>query len=96
VSTHRTFENTSSARRRTKRKRTVKLCWNYAPGKVSIHVGRGREVIETIRQGLKEDEFAVSISKPWKWFEAPRRNVDRAEGQEVLLTPIKAMIEENR
>ena len=58
-------------------------------------------MIETIRQGLKEDGFDVSISKLCKWFEIPRRTVyyhpTKAEPkvQEHLLTPIKAMIEEN-
>jgi len=58
-------------------------------------------VIETIRQGLKEDGFDVSISKLCKWFEVPRRTVyyrpTKAEPkvQDRLLTPIKAMIEEN-
>ena len=58
-------------------------------------------MIETIRQGLKEDGFDVSINKLCKWFEVPRRTVyyspTKAEPkvQEHLLTPIKAMIEEN-
>jgi len=58
-------------------------------------------MIETIRQGLKEDGFDVSISKLCKWFEVPRRTVyyrpTKAEPkvQEHLLSPIKAMIEEN-
>ena len=58
-------------------------------------------MIETIRQGLKQDGFDVSISKLCKWFEIPRRTVyyhpTKAEPkvQEHLLSPIKAMIEEN-
>jgi len=32
-------------------------------------------VIESIRQGLEEDEFKVSISKLRQWFEMPRRTV---------------------
>jgi hypothetical protein len=32
-------------------------------------------VIETIRQGLKDDGFAVSISKLCRWFKVPRRTV---------------------
>jgi putative transposase len=66
-----------------------------------VPVGRGRELIETTRQGLKEDGFDVSISKLCKWFEVPRRTVycrpTKAEPklQERLLTPIKAMIEES-
>ena len=31
--------------------------------------------METIRQGLKDDGFAVSISKLCRWFEVPRRTV---------------------
>ena len=32
-------------------------------------------MIEMIRQGLKQDEFEVSISKLCRWFEIPRRAV---------------------
>jgi putative transposase len=32
-------------------------------------------MIETIRQGLKQDGFDVSISKLCRWFEMPRRMV---------------------
>tara|TARA_R100001039_G_C1803678_1_gene79224 strand:+ start:219 stop:350 length:132 start_codon:yes stop_codon:yes gene_type:complete len=32
-------------------------------------------VIETIRQGLKEDEFDVSIAKLCRWFGIARRTV---------------------
>lgn len=32
-------------------------------------------MIETIRQGLEEDRFKVSISKLCQWFEMPRRTV---------------------
>jgi putative transposase len=58
-------------------------------------------MIETVRQGLKEDRFDVSISNLRKWFEIPRRNVyyrptkPEPAVQEHLLTAIKAMIEEN-
>jgi Transposase len=37
--------------------------------------GRGREVIETIRQGLKDDGLTVSISQLCRWFDVPRRTV---------------------
>jgi len=32
-------------------------------------------MIETIRQGLKEDGFTVSITKLCQWFDIPRRTV---------------------
>ena len=58
-------------------------------------------MIETIRQGLKDDGFAVSISKLCRWFEVPRRTVyyrpSRKQPvlQDRFLQPIKQMIEEN-
>jgi len=58
-------------------------------------------VIETIRQGLKDDGFAVSISQLCRWFEVPRRTVyyrpSRKQPvlQDRFLQPIKQMIEEN-
>jgi putative transposase len=30
-------------------------------------------MIETIRQGLKEDGYSVSISQLCRWFDMPRR-----------------------
>jgi transposase-like protein len=32
-----------------------KRCWSCVPEKIAVPAGRGREVIETIRQGLKEE-----------------------------------------
>jgi putative transposase len=58
-------------------------------------------VIETIRQGLKEDGFDVSISKICQWFAVPRRTVyykpvkSAPQVQECFAKPIKAMIEEH-
>jgi putative transposase len=58
-------------------------------------------VIETIRQGLKEDGFTVSISKLCRWFGVPRRTVyyrptrKPPRIQERFSVPIKQMIEEN-
>jgi putative transposase len=58
-------------------------------------------VIETIRQGLKEDGFTVSISKLCRWFGVPRRTVyyrptrKSPRIQERFSVPIKQMIEEN-
>jgi len=58
-------------------------------------------VIETIRQGLKEDGFTVSISKICQWFGVPRRTVyykpvkSAPKVQACFAAPIKAMIDEN-
>jgi putative transposase len=58
-------------------------------------------VIETIRQGLKEDGFDVSVSKICQWFAVPRRTVyykpvkSAPKVQARFAEPIKAMIEEN-
>jgi putative transposase len=58
-------------------------------------------VIETIRQGLKEDGYDVSISKLCCWFGVPRRTVyyrpvkSTPKVQEKYVAPIKSMIEEN-
>ena len=57
-------------------------------------------MIETIRQGLKDDGFEVSISKLCRWFEVPRRTIYykavKAEPKvkPELAAPIKAMIED--
>ncbi|OWW18037.1 IS3 family transposase [Noviherbaspirillum denitrificans] len=58
-------------------------------------------MIETIRQGLKQDGFDVSISKICQWFAVPRRTVyykpvkGSPKVQTCFAQPIKAMIEEN-
>uniref|UniRef100_A0A8A4DV42 IS3 family transposase n=14 Tax=Burkholderiaceae TaxID=119060 RepID=A0A8A4DV42_BURPE len=63
--------------------------------------GRGREVIETIRQGLKDEGIAVSISKLCRWFEVPRRTMyyrpvkSEPKVQARFAEPIKALIEES-
>ncbi|HZW12203.1 MAG TPA: IS3 family transposase [Noviherbaspirillum sp.] len=68
---------------------------------MAVPAGRGREVIETIRQGLKQDGFDVSISKICHWFAVPRRTVyyrpvkSAPKVQPRFAQPIKAMIEEN-
>lgn len=57
-------------------------------------------MIETIRQGLEEDGFKVSISKLCQWFEMPRRTVyyksvkASPKVQARFAEPIKAMINE--
>jgi tRNA A37 N6-isopentenylltransferase MiaA len=43
--------------------------------KIAVLVGGGREMIEALRQGLMEDGFTVSISKPCQWLDIPRRTV---------------------
>ena len=58
-------------------------------------------MIETIRQGLKQEGFEVSISKLCRWFEVPRRTVyykptkAAAKVQERFVQPIKEMIEQS-
>jgi putative transposase len=57
-------------------------------------------MIESIRQGLKEEGFEVSISQLCRWFEVPRRSVyyrptrSAPKVKEVLVAPIKALIEQ--
>lgn len=57
-------------------------------------------MIETIRQGLKEDGFTVSISQLCRWFDIPRRTVyyKRVKAtpgvQARFAEPIKALIEQ--
>jgi putative transposase len=57
-------------------------------------------VIETIRQGLAEDGFKVSINKLCQWFDMPRRTVyyksvkAAPKVQPRFADPIKAMINE--
>jgi len=59
-------------------------------------------VIETIRQGLKEDGLVVSVSKLCRWFGVPRRTVyyrptkKAPVVQERISHPIKQLIEESR
>src|SRR5699024_5643670 len=59
-------------------------------------------MIETIRQGLKDDGYNVSIAKLCRWFNVPRRTMyykpvknSVPKIQERFAKPIKAMIEEN-
>lgn len=58
-------------------------------------------MIETIRQGLQQDGFDVSISKICQWFAVPRRTVyykpvkSTPKVQPRFAQPIKTMIEEN-
>jgi len=69
--------------------------------KAAVPAGRGREVIETIRQGLQQDDFTVSTSKICQWFGVPRRTVyykpvkSAPKVQARFAAPIKAMIDEN-
>jgi putative transposase len=58
-------------------------------------------VIETIRQGLKQDGYDVSINKICQWFAVSRRTFyyrpvkSAPKVQPRFAEPIKAMIEEN-
>jgi len=58
-------------------------------------------VIETIRQGLREEGITVLISKLCQWFDVPRRTVyyrplkSAPKVQAKFAEPIKAMIEES-
>lgn len=58
-------------------------------------------MIETIRQGLLQDGFDVSISKICQWFAVPCRTVyykpvkAAPKVQKRFAEPIKTMIEEN-
>lgn len=69
--------------------------------KTAVPVERGREVIETIRQELKEDGFIVSIAKLCQWFNIARRTVYYKPTKAApkvdpkFVEPIKAMIEES-
>ncbi len=57
-------------------------------------------MIEMILQGLKADGIKVSISKLCEWFAVPRRTFyfretkARPKIQQLLVEPVKAMIEE--
>lgn len=69
--------------------------------KIAVSVGRGREVIGTIRQELKDDDFIVSIFKLRQWFGIFRRTVyykPTKAAQKIkpkLSAPIRAMSEES-
>nr|WP_304991429.1 DUF1153 domain-containing protein [Burkholderia plantarii] len=82
-------------------KRLTKPCWSCAPKKIAVPAGRGRELIETIHQGLKEEGVVVSISQLCRWFDVPRRTVyyrpvkAHPVVQARFSEPIKAMIEES-
>ena len=58
-------------------------------------------MIETIRQGLKDDGLAVSVSKLCRWAGVPRRTVyyrppkKATTVQERFTQPIKQLIEEH-
>ena len=58
-------------------------------------------MIETIRQGLREEGYAVSISQLCRWFGVPRRTVYyRASKKQPTVqgrfaVPIKQLIEEH-
>ncbi len=89
----------TNANSRSLRKPAEKPCWSCAPRKkIGVPVGRGRQVIETIRQGLKEDGFDVAVSKICAWFGIAWRSayykLVKAEPkvQECFAEPIRKMI----
>jgi putative transposase len=49
--------------------------------KIAVPAGRGREVIETIRHGLKDGGYTVSITQLCCWFEVARDGVLPAHPQ---------------
>ena len=57
--------------------------------KIAVPAGRGREVIETIRQGLQADGIAVSISRLCRWFEVTQRVLPPGEGCAEAAGPIR-------
>jgi putative transposase len=67
--------------------------------KAGVPAGRGRQMIESLHQGLQEEGVKVSISKLCDWFEVPRRSVyyrptkASPKAQTRFAEPIKAMIE---
>ncbi|MFC3913001.1 DUF1153 domain-containing protein [Pseudaeromonas sharmana] len=69
--------------------------------KVGLPARRGRQIVADVQQGLRAEGTEVSVSKICRWFGLPRRSwyyrsVKAApKVQEHLVTPIKAMIEEN-
>lgn len=69
--------------------------------KIAVPAGRGREVIETIRQGLQAEGITVSIAKLCRWFDVPRRTVYYKPVKSLpkldlqFVAPIKALIEES-
>lgn len=75
-------------------------CWSCALEKNGIPVGQRRELIASVRQGLKQDGFEVSVSQLCRWFELPRRTVyykptkTAPKVKPELAEPIKALIEE--
>lgn len=102
----------TSASSRICKKLMAKRCWRHDwvaenkrqrsfTKKVAVPAGRGREVIERVRQGLRQDGIEVSISKLCRWFGVPRRTVyyrpvkQAPRLQSHLVEPVKAMIEEH-
>lgn len=79
----------------------AKRSWSYAREKSAVPVGHGREMIETIRHGLKDDGFEAPVSKLCRWFGIPRRTVYYAPVRSApkvnpaFAEPIKAMTGEH-
>jgi putative transposase len=49
--------------------------WRFVPKKAASPVGRGRDMILRLQQGLAVDGFGVPLAKLCRWFEVPRRTV---------------------
>ena len=57
----------------TCRKPTGKRCWRSVREKIGLPAGKGRELMRSVQQGLKNDGFAVPMTKLCRWFEVARR-----------------------
>jgi len=78
------------------------LCRSHAGAprqqKNGVLAGRGRQVIETIRQGLKKDGFDVAGSKTCAWFGIARRSAyykpvnAEPKVQECFAEPVRKII----
>ena len=78
----------------------MRPCWSCSPEKAGCPAGQGRELIDRVQQGLKEEGYSVSVSQLCRWFEVPRRTYyyratkSVPKVQEALAAPIKALIEQ--
>lgn len=67
--------------------------------KIGFPAGKGRELMRSVQQGLKDEGFAVPMAKLYRWFEVARRttyykpNRAPAKINAELAAPIKEMIE---
>lgn len=74
-------------------------CWSCVPEKILGPAGCGRQMIQSIQQGLLAEGIKVPLTKLCAWFGVPRRTVyyrPTKEDPKVdphFAEPIKAMIE---